>query len=275
MTASNAIRTSVRAHVAAVAMAAPLSTALVTMPASGEGMVPLTQARSIFADSFVVLGPVSDQDLQQVNAVGFQPFDDALTTAAQQANGDAGFVTTQSSEIKPFGVAAEGTTFSSTELVANQGFCYSVGNSSMTVTFSVTARAPFRLVSSLQSEPNGQAKLVLSGPHGAIVNKNILGGAEVVRVDGTLAPGSYTLSVLSFSSTSLSAIGAETDAASFTLHFSTDTAPEDLTLDGTVSADDLATLLGAWGDCDACPADFDASGTVDGGDLAALLAAWG
>jgi serine protease AprX len=58
-------------------------------------------------------------------------------------------------------------------------------------------------------------------------------------------------------------------------------APEDLDLDGDVSAADLARLLAAWGPCadpdpltGACPADFDGDGSVGASDLARLLAAW-
>ncbi|MBL9147852.1 MAG: hypothetical protein JNM94_04090 [Phycisphaerae bacterium] len=49
--------------------------------------------------------------------------------------------------------------------------------------------------------------------------------------------------------------------------------PADLTGDGTVGADDLGVLLGAWGGRGA--ADLDNSGTVDAADLGLLLGAWG
>lgn len=49
--------------------------------------------------------------------------------------------------------------------------------------------------------------------------------------------------------------------------------PADLTRDGAVGGDDLATLLGAWGTAGA-DADLTGDGTVDGADLAALLGAW-
>lgn len=49
--------------------------------------------------------------------------------------------------------------------------------------------------------------------------------------------------------------------------------PADLNGDGSVGADDLATLLGAWSNAGA--SDLDGSGTVDSADLAILLGAWG
>ncbi|MFO0828525.1 MAG: SdiA-regulated domain-containing protein [Phycisphaerales bacterium] len=49
--------------------------------------------------------------------------------------------------------------------------------------------------------------------------------------------------------------------------------PADLTGDGSVGADDLGVLLGAWGSSGA--ADLDADGTVGPADLAILLGAWG
>ncbi len=49
----------------------------------------------------------------------------------------------------------------------------------------------------------------------------------------------------------------------------------DLSGDGATGADDLASLLAAWGRCAGCPADFDGDGMVDSADLATLLAAWG
>jgi hypothetical protein len=49
----------------------------------------------------------------------------------------------------------------------------------------------------------------------------------------------------------------------------------DLDGDGTVGANDLAELLGAWGACAECPADFDGDGSVGPGDLALMLATWG
>jgi hypothetical protein len=47
----------------------------------------------------------------------------------------------------------------------------------------------------------------------------------------------------------------------------------DLDGNGSVSAADLAILLGAWG-TDNCLADLNASGSVDASDLAILLGAW-
>ncbi|MDZ4829646.1 MAG: hypothetical protein SGJ09_05530 [Phycisphaerae bacterium] len=49
----------------------------------------------------------------------------------------------------------------------------------------------------------------------------------------------------------------------------------DLDGDGTVLANDLAVLLGAWGPCAGCAADLDGSGDVDAIDLSVLLGAWG
>jgi hypothetical protein len=48
-------------------------------------------------------------------------------------------------------------------------------------------------------------------------------------------------------------------------------------LDGSVDADDLFVLLGAWGACadgEPCPADLDESGVVDSEDLFVLLGGW-
>ncbi|MBL9148262.1 MAG: hypothetical protein JNM94_06155 [Phycisphaerae bacterium] len=51
---------------------------------------------------------------------------------------------------------------------------------------------------------------------------------------------------------------------------------EDLDADGTVSASDLGTLLGAWGTLTVDdPADIDGSGFVDATDLGLVLGAWG
>lgn len=51
--------------------------------------------------------------------------------------------------------------------------------------------------------------------------------------------------------------------------------PVDLDGDGTVSAADLAQLLGSWGPCDGCPADFNGDALIDAADLAQLLGNWG
>lgn len=48
----------------------------------------------------------------------------------------------------------------------------------------------------------------------------------------------------------------------------------DATGDGTVNAEDLAELLGAWGSGDAA-VDYDRSGSVDAQDLSVLLGSWG
>lgn len=48
----------------------------------------------------------------------------------------------------------------------------------------------------------------------------------------------------------------------------------DLSGDGAVGAEDLASILGAWG-TDDVDADLDGSGAVDAADLAELLGAWG
>ena len=58
-----------------------------------------------------------------------------------------------------------------------------------------------------------------------------------------------------------------------------DCAPPDLNCNGSVSAFDLALLLGAWGPCPdppaGCPADLDGDGEVNAFDLAILLGSWG
>jgi len=50
--------------------------------------------------------------------------------------------------------------------------------------------------------------------------------------------------------------------------------PADLDGDGVVGAQDLAILLGAWGQ-GAGPADLDGDGQVSAADLAILLDNWG
>lgn len=49
----------------------------------------------------------------------------------------------------------------------------------------------------------------------------------------------------------------------------------DLDCDGDIDGADMATLLGAYGDCYGCFADLDASTDVDSADLAILLGGWG
>ena len=54
----------------------------------------------------------------------------------------------------------------------------------------------------------------------------------------------------------------------------------DLTFDGIVDGQDLATLLSLWGVCESdgpldCLADFDGNGIVNGADLATILSVWG
>ncbi|MCH8031041.1 MAG: hypothetical protein IIB09_04400, partial [Bacteroidetes bacterium] len=54
--------------------------------------------------------------------------------------------------------------------------------------------------------------------------------------------------------------------------------PADVACDGSVSAFDLALLLGSWGPCPDpgdCPADLDGDGSVGAADLAFLLGSWG
>jgi hypothetical protein len=73
-----------------------------------------------------------------------------------------------------------------------------------------------------------------------------------------------------------SVIEAGVDAVSIRSFGCPDTGiPGDLNGDGTVGADDLATLLANWGPCPGCPADLDGDGEVGAADLAILLANWG
>jgi hypothetical protein len=58
--------------------------------------------------------------------------------------------------------------------------------------------------------------------------------------------------------------------------------PEDINLDGTVGAVDLARVLSAWGACvqpdpvlGVCPEDLDGDGQIGAPDLARILSAWG
>lgn len=51
--------------------------------------------------------------------------------------------------------------------------------------------------------------------------------------------------------------------------------PADFNGDGVVGPVDLATLLGAWGQCPGCPSDLDGDEEVGPIDLATILGAWG
>jgi hypothetical protein len=247
----------------------------IASPLVAQSVAPVSQIRSVFADSFVVLGPNSDQDLQEIVASGFAPFEPVLNTSASLANGTATFAVDQNSTIAAHGIIASGSALSNSTIVLNAGFCYSVGQTSMQVVFDLDQPTTFRAIASLEAGPNSQTKLVLTGSGGAVISANLTGTTDEVRTSGLLAAGRYTLVASSFASTSLSSIATQSDAAEFTLFFSTSPSPYDLDLDGQVGASDLATLLGSWGPCENCPSDVDASGSVDAADLAALLGAWG
>lgn len=245
-----------------------------TPMAAAASVVPVSQIRSVSADSFVVLAGTSDQDIHEIVSTGFGPFEALLATDASLANGHATFDVDQSSRFAPHGVIAAGSSVSTSSMFQNAGFCYSVGLSSAQLVFDVGRSSPLRVIATLTADANSQTKLLLNGPNGAVISKNLIGTDESLHLTQTLAPGRYTLTVSCFSSTSLSAIGTQTDAASFELFLSTSPSAQDLDLDGQVNAADLAALLGAWGPCTACPADFDQSGAVDSSDLAVLLGAW-
>lgn len=53
--------------------------------------------------------------------------------------------------------------------------------------------------------------------------------------------------------------------------------PADINRDCLVNAEDLSTVLSAWGPCAGapCPSDLDGDGTIGGSDLATVLGAWG
>lgn len=73
-----------------------------------------------------------------------------------------------------------------------------------------------------------------------------------------------------------SAGGIEMDHFQYTLNVGCPAAA-DLNVDGSVNAQDLAILLGAWGRCpsgECCTADLDGNGSVDAADLAVVLGAW-
>jgi len=91
----------------------------------------------------------------------------------------------------------------------------------------------------------------------------------------TLAPGTYTLTA-NAKVTNLQVENGPwmtSSQASFKVAIQQMCAASDLNGDGTVSAPDLAALLGAWG-LPGGPADLDASGNVGASDLAILLASW-
>lgn len=242
--------------------------------ATADAVIPVSQSCSAFADSFVVLGPIADQDLVDVLQPGVAPFSIAFDTHASLANGTATFDLAHDSELLPFGFVAEGWSRSTSTIVRPGGFCYSVGSSSATVTFSVAADTAFRLGAALAGGANGQTKLTLSGPGGAVLSKSLTGAEESVRMTGILPAGTWTLHVFAFASTSLGASGAMSDESSFRMFLSTSPSAADLDLDGTVNAADLGLLLGSWGPCDACNADIDGDGVVNAADLAALLGDW-
>lgn len=247
----------------------------IASPLVAQSVVAVSQIRSVSADSFVVMGPTSEQDIQQIDASGFAPFEPLLNTSASLPNGTATFAVDQKSTIAAHGIIASGSALSNSTIVLNTGFCYSVGLTTMQVVFDLGQPTAFRAIASLAAGTNAQTKLLLTGSGGAVINANILGTADEIRTSGLLAAGRYTLVASSFASTSLSSIATQSDAAEFTLFFSTSPSPYDLDLDGQVGASDLATLLGSWGPCENCPSDVDASGSVDAADLAALLGAWG
>ena len=66
--------------------------------------------------------------------------------------------------------------------------------------------------------------------------------------------------------------GTGNPTGAWIVHFPAD-CPADLTGDGSIGAEDIAILLGAWGSSG--PADLTGDGTVGADDLAVLLGAWG
>lgn len=262
-----------RATLCSVAFAGSL--ACIARPLVAQSIVAVSQIRSVSADSFVVMGSTSEQDIQQINASGFAPFEPVLNTSASLPNGAATFAVDQSSTIAAHGIIASGSALSNSTIVLSTGFCYSVGLTTMQVVFDLDQPTAFRAIASLAAGSNAQTKLILTGSAGAVINANLIGTTDQMRTSGLLAAGRYTLVASSFASTTLSSIATQSDAAAFTLFFSTSPSPYDLDLDGQVGASDLATLLGSWGPCANCPSDVDASGSVDAADLAALLGAWG
>jgi hypothetical protein len=242
--------------------------------AAGVPVAPVGQIRVVGADSFVVIGGSSQQDIDEIPARGLGHFVQTLDTFATASNGTATFSSSQDSRIAPFGIEAELSTQSSSTIVALGGFCYSVGNSSCQVTFDLAAPTSCRLLAALEAGAHGQVKLILSGPGGLVLSTTLVGDEELLRTTLDVPAGRYTLFASSFASTTLGPIGTQTDASHLLLHFSTSGSPADLDLDGIVAASDLAELLGSWGPCETCPSDLDADGAVGPSDLAVLLGSW-
>lgn len=266
---------SVSALIGPVAMAALGAALANNASAAGVAVAPVSQIRVVGADSFVVNGASSQQDLVEIPASDLGPFIETLDTFATASNGTATFSGSQDSHFAPFGIEAHLNAYSTSTIVAPGGFCYSVGTASCQVVFDLAATTTCRINATLTAGAQGQAKLLLVGPGGTALSKNLTGDAEVVRTTLGLPAGRYTLLASSFASTSLGPVGTQTDETSLSLHLSTSASPADLDLDGIVGAADLAELLGAWGACEGCPSDLNGDGAVGPMDLAGLLGAWG
>ena len=257
-----------------------LAACFTTAPALGAGVpiVATAQQRSVNADVFVIGGGSNDQDIDEMIAGTFGPFRATIDAEASLANGTATLLTAQNSRIAPFGIEAELTTQSASTLVSNGGFCYSVGGGQCGVTIHLSAPSVVRIRAELVAGANGQARLLINGPGGPLLQATLVGESDTLRTDLALPAGPAVILLSTFASTALSSVDEATDASFARLHLSTSADAADLDLDGAVGSADLALLLGAWtmpGEtCAACPADLDGDGLVGATDLALLIGAW-
>ena len=260
----------------AVNGAAAIAACLVSTQALAGGTppVPVSQSRSLMADTFVIASPVSNQDFQTASWPAVGAFDTALDAHAELPQGNAVHHTEQTTEIAPFGMQGIGSASATANVLAPNTVAYSIGSSDCSMTFDVATASPYRIIGMLVAGPNSQSSAKLVGPLGTLIEIVVVGDSQPVQATGTLSPGRYTFLCSTFASATTSVMGASADSASFSLHFSTSAEPADLDNDGGIGPDDLGMLLGAWGPCEACAADLDWNGIVDGADLAGLLAGW-
>jgi autotransporter-associated beta strand protein len=141
------------------------------------------------------------------------------------------------------------------------------------ITFGASSVSTFELT----GRNNGQFDKIIAG------NPSTLDGEIVVMVDPGFTPSDGDeFELVQASGGYTGAFATENLPTGFSLRYEPNgvilefagvSCPADLSADGFVAADDLASLIAAWGQT-GTPADLDGGG-VGASDLAALIAAWG
>lgn len=172
-------------------------------------ITPVSQTRTTSAETSFTSPEFTDFDSQNDAALDFGPFNSSVNASIKVFDPNTGPVigasATQNSAIFDSSFFGQGTAGANAEPGTGAGT--GTGQSAFFFEFSIATTVNYTLSGSIDASSqftgSGQASVTLDGPGGTLYTLSTSGGPQAIGANGTLAPGTYTLTATADASTAL------------------------------------------------------------------------